>query len=380
VVGPWQFVTCEYPPAIGGVSDFSRNLARALARRGEEVHVWAPAAADADEDVGVMAHSIGGFDAQGIARLAGGISAQPGEGALFIHWVPHGYGARAMNLPFCRWVRQESAGGRRVVLMVHEPFLPLPPRRIRHLPVALVQRRMMRILLGCAWRVCVSTTSWIPKLRPLGLHGDHAVVDLPTASSVAPIDLPPGEIAGLATRLKGSRACLVGHFGTFSGGPAPLLSDVARSIVRRSPDAVLLLIGRDSGKAAMQICRTAGLPAGTIVGSGTLTGPRLSAFVQACDLFVQPYEDGVTTRRSTIATLLAHGAAVVTTAGSLTEAEWNGESAPVVTAAVDGEALAKAVGQLAADAGRRAELSRRARAAYAARFDIDRTADRLLIA
>ena len=38
----WHLVTSEYPPDIGGVSDYTAQLARALAGAGDEVHVWCP--------------------------------------------------------------------------------------------------------------------------------------------------------------------------------------------------------------------------------------------------------------------------------------------------------------------------------------------------
>ena len=42
--GERHFVTCEYPPRVGGVADYTAALARELARRGERVHVWTAAA------------------------------------------------------------------------------------------------------------------------------------------------------------------------------------------------------------------------------------------------------------------------------------------------------------------------------------------------
>src|SRR5688572_9440944 len=38
----WHIISCEYPPQVGGVADFTRVIARGLAARGESVDVWAP--------------------------------------------------------------------------------------------------------------------------------------------------------------------------------------------------------------------------------------------------------------------------------------------------------------------------------------------------
>ena len=42
----WHIVTSEYPPDVGGVSDYTRQVAEGLARMGDEVHVWCPRAAE----------------------------------------------------------------------------------------------------------------------------------------------------------------------------------------------------------------------------------------------------------------------------------------------------------------------------------------------
>src|SRR5579883_195141 len=53
----WHLITCEYPPQIGGVSDYTFLMARELARAGEEVHVWCGAASgDYPESPGVSVH------------------------------------------------------------------------------------------------------------------------------------------------------------------------------------------------------------------------------------------------------------------------------------------------------------------------------------
>ena len=52
----WHLVTGEYPPACGGVGDYTADLARALALAGDTVHVWAPAS---DESIdGVIVHEL----------------------------------------------------------------------------------------------------------------------------------------------------------------------------------------------------------------------------------------------------------------------------------------------------------------------------------
>ena len=45
----WHFVTCSYPPDIGGLASYSSTVADALRRGGAVVHVWCPGAGDRDD-------------------------------------------------------------------------------------------------------------------------------------------------------------------------------------------------------------------------------------------------------------------------------------------------------------------------------------------
>ena len=57
----WHLVTGEYPPACGGVGDYSARLAQELAGAGDTVNVWAPGGepdADARTDVRCRIHRL----------------------------------------------------------------------------------------------------------------------------------------------------------------------------------------------------------------------------------------------------------------------------------------------------------------------------------
>lgn len=111
--------------------------------------------------------------------------------------------------------------------------------------------------------------------------------------------------------------------------------------------------------------------------TGELSSAEVSAWLSACDFVVQPYPDGVTTRRTTTVTALAHGVPVLTTSGSLTEAMW-GESGAVALAPVGNAAgFAVATGRLLKLPAERTRLKFAGRALYRARFDIDRMIDQL---
>jgi glycosyltransferase involved in cell wall biosynthesis len=98
--------------------------------------------------------------------------------------------------------------------------------------------------------------------------------------------------------------------------------------------------------------------------------------LQACDVVVQPYPDGVTTRRTSVMAALANARAVVTCDGGLTESVWRDSGC--VFLAASAAALVGAARDLLANAPARAALEARASATYAARFDLRHTIDALI--
>src|SRR5438445_3804219 len=60
----WHIITCEYPPQLGGVSDYTYLLSSALAAAGDSVHVWCPTGSgDPTPAPGVVVHrELGRFN------------------------------------------------------------------------------------------------------------------------------------------------------------------------------------------------------------------------------------------------------------------------------------------------------------------------------
>jgi hypothetical protein len=68
----WQLITGEYPREPGGVSDYTRLVARGLVEAGDDVDVWAPPCAKpGPSDAGVNVHRLRGrFDPRSLAVLS----------------------------------------------------------------------------------------------------------------------------------------------------------------------------------------------------------------------------------------------------------------------------------------------------------------------
>ena len=375
VVGPsprhtttaWHIITGEYPPAGGGVADYTQLVARRLAASGDAVTVWTPSEGAAKES-GVTVRALP--DRYGLASLRVlSREIEPGTATrILVQYVPHAFGWRGGNFPFGLWLRLRRRD--RPWVMFHEvayPFDKNAPFKLRM--VAVVNRMMARLVSRAAHRVFISIPAWRTEIQALA-SGDTSIEWLPVPSTLPVVDDPEGTNA--VKRRYAPNRPLVGSFGTFSDEILELLRDCL-PLLLASSDARVLLLGRNSNQTADKIRAACPEVAGRVFATGPLTSEHLSIHIRACDVMLQPYPDGVSTRRTTAMAALAHERALVTTAGSLTEAFWALDHAAVLIPAGDAMRIADAVVSLLNDTSRQAALGARALALYRGRFDMAHT-------
>jgi hypothetical protein len=371
----WHLVTSEYPPDVGGVSDYTGQLARALSAAGDEVHVWCPGEAR-DSLPGIQVHAaLGGMSQADFRRVDAQLDACPGPRRLLVQWVPHGFGYRSMNLGFCLWLARRARGGDHVELMVHEPYMEFSWRSPVHSAMAAVHRIMTLVVLGAARRAWIAIPAWEGRLRPYALGRAVPMPWLPVPGCV-PTDLP-ADPAALRPRFALDDQPIVGHFGSHGAAVAGLLDRCLPSIMEGPCRPALLLLGADGGMYRDALLARHPGWTGRVHAAGFLDGAALAAHLAACDVMVQPYPDGVTSRRTSIMACLSQGRAVVTTTGHLTEPLWQASRAVALAGVHDSTGLAEAVVRVLADAGARAQLGTRARQLYLATFSVERVVNTL---
>ena len=111
---------------------------------------------------------------------------------------------------------------------------------------------------------------------------------------------------------------------------------------------------------------------------GELPLDAVAAHLRACDVVVQPYPDGATTRRTTLMAALANGVPTVTTAGGHSEPFWATTDAVAVAPAGNADRIAAAAFGLLDDPDARRTLGTRGRELYDREFAPARTVDALL--
>lgn len=363
----WHLITCEFPPMTGGVSDHSRLLADVAAARGLDVHVWAPAGAAPRP--GLQVHDVlGDFRGDDLARADRLLSADQAPRRLVVQWVPHGYRRRGLNVRFSRWIARRARAGDEIDVIVHEPFVDFFGRSWMQPVRAVVQRYMARLVLRSARRVWVSIPGWNSRLETPWLQLSEVPRVLPVPGTI-PVHDEPEAAAAIRRRLLGDRGQrIVGYFGAGGVYAERALAAAVAALRRIRPDVVVVCFGRGSDRVAARLTAADRDLDGTVSGTGELQTRELSHYLLACDLVLQPYEDGVSGRRTTTTSALEHGVPVATTLGALSEPFWRDTDAVEAVPASAPASLAGAVERLL-EPSRNAEAREGARRLYQERFN-----------
>jgi len=362
------------------VSDHSRQIARGLAADGDEVHVFTPPAPGANpQDAGVLVHTLRGrYTLRAIAQLDAAFGRLPRPYRVLVAYVPQSFGWRGMNLPVCLWLRFRSRGERWVIF--HEVAFPMRwNQRIRRNFLGLVHRVMVRLVVGGAARIFIASPHWEALLRKTA-RIDCEITVLPVPTNI-PAQASPNRAAAIRSSLLTSPGgAIIGHFGTYGPRLRSLVAKAIVPLVAASPDRLGLLLGRGADEFRARLVGKHPEIASRVHAAAELPGEEVAAHLAACDLLVQPYEDGVGSRRSSLMAGLALGLPIVTNEGVATEAFWRESGAIAIAHGRWPEEVQHLVEALLSDGAWRRELGERARSFYQERFSVEHTLRALRLA
>ena len=370
-------ITGEYPPQAGGVSDYSRVVARGLVAAGDTVHVYAPEFPEIDpRDDGVTIHRLPGhFGPRALAQLSRMLGRRAGE-RLLVQYVPHAFGFKAMNLPFCLWLYAHTLRYGGATVMFHEVQLGiLPGDPVRYRLIDAATKVMAMLAARSAAQIFIAALVWEPLLRRYIANG-RAIGWMPVPSNIAVID-DCARVAAARRRLVPADGRVIGHFGTYPPAIAAMLRAIITRVLAADSTATMLLIGANGDAFRELLVSDNPALAARIIATGMLQADELSLAISSCDVMVQPYPDGVSSRRTSMMAALEHARAIVTTRGLFTEPLWEQSGAVVLVQAGDSGAFASAVSELIEDPIQRRRYASAAKALYANRFDLSHTIEAL---
>ena len=309
-------VTGEYPPMQGGVGDFTRELARALAKQGQDVHVITGRNNCAD-DAGVAVHSV--IKSWGLRcwRQIAAVARQQQLDVLNIQYEPAAYAMQVgVNFLPSRYARRLIKAP--IVTTYHDLLMPyLFPKAgpLRWKVVEYLARRSDATIV----------TNEEDRLRLVNLQLPTANLQLiPIGSNIDPAQAGVFDVVEERERWHVRRdEFTIGYFGflNLSKGGEVLMQAMRLLLDQHLPIRLLLIGGRtgtsDPTNAAYasqvdQLIATLNLQS-QVTSTGFLEPSDVSRTMLASDVLALPYVDGASLRRGSLMAAIAHGRAIVTT-------------------------------------------------------------------
>jgi len=367
----WAILTGQYGQT-GGVSDYTALVAEELAIAGDDVTVYAssPSLAQLAERRFSVVELPGSFGPPAHRALDLAFKSSMPDRVL-VQYAPHAFGWRGMNVPFALWLHARR-NRYPIWIMYHEvavDFRRRPP--FRHNIHALMTHIMAWLTARSASRIFIAALGWERTLRPM-IPGGKQIIWTPIPSNIPVVEDPDG-VANLRRRNRGDSAFMVGHVGTYGWWIKDLLAQALMVLLDRRSDTTVMLLGANGQEFRDNFIARRSDLADRIYASGALPAADVSRHLQACDIMIQPYPDGVTTRRGSAMMILAHGLPLVTNSGHLTENVWREHRAVHMTPAGNSMQLALHVNRLLNEQEEMKRLAAAGKALYEERFALRHT-------
>lgn len=344
----------------GGVGAFTRELAQAMAAEGHEIHIITSRKARPSSDdrrwwrlhepvalgYGRLHPRIGRWWWPDMGTIAD-IVVQYDLDVINIQYQAAAFDMHVPAINFLPWRLREVC---KTAVTFHDLRVPYLFPKAGRLRQGVVHR-----LARSAEGVIVTNRADEEALIAAGV-APEALCRIPIGSNIATHVPEAAEITAVRQKLALQPGdCLLGYFGFLneSKGADTLLNALAKL----DQHFHLVFIGGQTGSSDPD--NNAAFLAGVerlvadlglterVHWSGFLSERKVSAYLQAADLMVMPYKDGVSLRRGTLMAALAHGRPIITTEPALPIPELcHGENIWYV-AVGDTAALTAAIIQLA---------------------------------
>jgi glycosyltransferase involved in cell wall biosynthesis len=381
-------ITGEYPPMQGGVGDFTRELARALAGQGHDVHVIT-GVGDGPDDDGVCVHRVVKSWGLGCWRSIAGVARQQHLEVLNIQYEPAAYSMRVgVNFLPSRTARRLIKVP--IVTTYHDLLMPyLFPKAgpLRWKVVEYLGRRSDATIVTNE-----EDRDRLVSLQSFGFTQDGLPTSslqlIPIGSNIQPAQAGVFDVAEERERWQVQRnEFTIGYFGflNLSKGGEVLMQALRLLLDRRLPVRLILVGGRTGTSDPTNAAYAAQVEAlidvldlkEHVSATGYLDAIGASRALSACDVMALPYVDGASMRRGSLMAAIAHGRAIVTTEPRYPIEGLTPEQSVLYVPPNDPPALAQAIERVLIDPALRSRLAQAVRQA-AKLYAWDRIAARTL--
>lgn len=309
-------ITGEYPPMQGGVGDFTRELARALAQQGHDVHVITGTGSGAEDD-GVCVHRVVKSWGLGCWRSIAAVARQQQLDVLNIQYEPAAYAMQVgVNFLPSRTARRLIKAP--IVTTYHDLLMPyLFPK------AGPLRWKVVEYLARRSDATIVTNEEDRTRLSNLQLPTSNLQL-IPIGSNIQPAQAGVFDVAEERERWHVRRdEFTIGYFGflNLSKGGEVLMQALRLLLDQRLPVRLILVGGRTGTSDPTNAAYAAQVEAlievldlkEHVSATGYLDAVGVSRALLACDAMALPYVDGASVRRGSLMAAIAHGRAIVTT-------------------------------------------------------------------
>ena len=360
------FVTGEYPPQIGGVGDHVALLRETLEQLGVTTSVITGTAGSLEFDHPRTSRIMRRWGFTSMSNLLRRLEEIKPD-VVHLHYQSGAFGLSAAANLIPRFIRMGKLKARTVTTLhdLRTPYVFPKAGPLRRFLVRRTARDSDGVIL-------VSPEDSEELLGKYLEIGKVSPVDSLLASviPVGPTILPThtDEDRDALRRRLGlpPRAFVVGHLGFRQRNKGMrLLGDALRQTQQLPAEVVLALIG--SGQPAGDGRRhdrgeeTDNIGRWRVIETGRLTPDDMSLWLQCCDICVLPFTEGLSLRRSTFMSAIAHGLPVVTTRSKQKFPGVESGEYVILVPPGDATSLAYSIAQFAGSEQMRRDYGRRAR-------------------
>lgn len=371
------FITGEFPPMQGGVGAFTEQLAKACMARGHEIHVISHRGAreervsgrgrklsdlrkPLEKEWGLLHALARHWRWSDIGKIVS-VALRYDLDVLNIQYQAAAYNMRSPAINLAPW---RLRGLAKTVVTFHDlrvPYLFPKAGRLREYAVRLAAQKSHGV---------ISTNAMDRRTLEQWLGEEVPVVQIPIGSNIPYHQVTREEVAAARRKLGVPHdVLLLGYFGFLNASKGADL--LIEALAQLEPDVHLMFIGGRTGTSDHknnqafvseidQRIDGPGLSA-RVHYTGFRPDNEISAFLEAADMLVLPYRDGVTLRRGTLMAALVHGRPVISThPREPVEELVHGENLWLVPRE-DPDALADAIRYLGGHQAMRARLAQGAR-------------------
>lgn len=364
-------IAAALPPQLDGIGDYSARIAAEMVNTCEVTILTGDDAAHNPIPGCDMVPAFTPMNPASMDGLAAKVIALRPDWVL-LQYNPFSYGKRGWNpkmAPAIARIKRELPETR-IAVMAHETFMPMKGSltwRIMHI----YQRWQFTQLCQAADLLMLSTSPWVERFKKW--FPNLPVMHLPVGSNMPRIAISREE-ARARLGIK-PETLVVGLFGqAHVSRMLEQVGDAVRALYREIPDILLLYIGPH----ANNVRSVAGdIP---LLAEGPFPAEEVSQRFAAMDVYIVPFVDGVSTRRTSFMTGLQHGIPTVSTFAYHTDEMLLAENnkAFILTSPDDPASLPAALIKLAREKSLRVGLADRAEPFYEDNFTYARITARML--